>query len=228
MTSQESFKRRIRTRMASTGERYTAARRVLLDQAAKEAAARAAAGKRAWVSPPEMSDEAMTKATGKGHDEWADIIEAHTGGVDHHDHPTVAQYLEANFDVTGWWAQSITVNYERIVGLRLPYQRSDGLFAASKTATVDVDADVLRKMLLDDEHRADLFPNRDTALRSKATSKAIRIAIGPEGSAAVIGLTSLDGGEQTKVTVQHEKLPTCDDVEEWKFYWSEWLEALSQ
>ncbi len=212
--------------MAKTGERYTAARRVLLEQAAKEAEARRAAGKRVWVSPPEMSDEAMTKATGKGHDEWADIIEAHTGGVDHHDHPSVARYLEANFEVTGWWAQSITVNYERIAGLRLPYQRSDGLFAATKTATVDIDADVLRKMLLDDDHRADLFPGHETALRSRPESKAIRIAIGPTGSAVSISLAPVDGQGRVKITTQHEKLPTYDDVEEWKFYWGDWLEAL--
>lgn len=238
MTSQESFKRRIRARMAKTGERYTAARKVLLEQAAKEAEARKAAGKRVWVSPPEMSDEAMSKATGRGHDEWADIIEAHTGGVDNHDHPSVARYLEANFDITGWWAQAVTVSYERIAGLRLPYQQSDGLFAATKAATVAVNGDVLRKMLLDDDHRADLFPDQATVLRSRPDSKAIRIGIGPESSAAVISLNPVDGdsvggdsvggvSDQVNVTVQHQKLPTYDDVEEWKFYWGEWLEALS-
>ena len=39
------------------------------------------------------------------------------------------------------------------------------------------------------------------------------------------GLTSLEPG-RTKVAVQHEKLPTYDSVEEWKFYWAEWLDAI--
>ena len=49
MTTQESFKRRVRARMATTGERYAAARRVLLAASARD-------GGRVRVSPPEMSD----------------------------------------------------------------------------------------------------------------------------------------------------------------------------
>ncbi len=224
MTRQESFKRRVRERMAATGERYTAARKALLDKSMADRAAAGSTSDREWVSQPEMSDEALVEATGRTHDEWADIIDARWG--DDYDHPTVARELEQQFDrVNGWWAQTITVGYERITGRRLPYQRSDGLFACSKSKTVAVDADVLRKMLLSDEHRADLFPDHETELRSKPTTKALRLAIGPEGAVAIFGLDDLGRG-RTKVAVQHEKLPTYDSVEEWRFYWSEWLDAI--
>ena len=212
--------------MASTGERYTAARKALLDKAVVDRGST----DRTWVSKPEMSDEALVARTGRTHNEWADLIEtwAATTGNDVADHPAVATYLEESFDeVDGWWAQTITVGFERITGLRLPYQRSDGTFSCSKSRTVAVEGDVLRKMLLSDEHRSDLFPHQPTELRSKPETKALRLAIGPENAVAIIGLSDVGDG-RTTISVQHERLPTFDSVEEWKFYWSEWLDAVAE
>ena len=59
MTTQESFKRRIRSRMAKTGERYNAARRVLLAQ--RGGGATAAGG---WVASPGASNELILAKTG--------------------------------------------------------------------------------------------------------------------------------------------------------------------
>lgn len=213
MTRQEALKRRIRARMAKTGERYTTARRALLETSGGQ--------RRTWVAPPETSDEAVTRATGRGWDEWVDIIEAGPHGDA--DHPAIAAWLQAEQDLSGWWAQTVTVGFERITGRRLPYQRPDGTFTASKSATVDVDAAVLRALLLNDEDRAGLFPDQQTELRSKPTSKSIRIRIGPGD--ALFGVSAT--GDRTKVTIAHEKLPTFDLVEEWKFYWSDWLAALA-
>ena len=218
--------------MATTGERYTAARRALLAGASGGSAGGGGApGPRArqWVSQPEMSDESMEARTGRGHNEWADIIEAwadETGG-DLSDHTAVAAYLLENFDeLDGWWAQAVTVGYERITGLRLPYQRADGSFSCSKSRTVAIGADALRKMLSSEEHRADLFPDQATELRSKPETKALRIAIGPEGAAAIFTIDAVADG-RAKVAVQHERLPTYDSVEEWKFYWSDWFDAIA-
>ncbi len=216
MTRQETFKRRVRERMAKTGERYTAARRVLLEQSN-------GSRRRTWVADPEFSNDAVVKATGKGWDDWVDIIEG--WGDKSHDHPAIATRLAAEHGLDGWWSQSVTVGYERIVGIRLPYQRSDGTFTAGKSKTVSVGAAELRSMLLDDGARDDLFPGHHTELLSKTSAKAIRIGIGP--GVAHFGLGSVDGG-RTKVTVGHEKLPDYELVEEWKHYWDEWLDALEE
>ncbi len=213
MTSQESFKRRVRQRMATTGERYMAARQVLLDQAQSP--------DRRWVSPPEFSNDAVTEATGKGWDQWCDVIEAFPGHTE--GHAAIAAYLVNTVGVDPWWAQSVTVGYERITGLRLPYQRPDGTFTATKSKMVAADGDELRSMLLDDDGRRALFPGWSTTLRSKPTSKAIRIEIGP-GVAQIAIDPKSDG--RSKVTVAQEGLPAFDDVEEWKFYWSDWLDAI--
>ncbi|MDJ0771404.1 MAG: hypothetical protein QNJ12_21640 [Ilumatobacter sp.] len=215
MTQQESFKKRVRARMATTGERYASARRSLLD-------GERAAGGPVWMSEPEMNDERVRAATGRGWDERCDLIDAwpgHTGG-----HAAVATHVHDRYDVTYWWAQAITGGWERITGRRLPNQMADGTFTAGKSKTVPVAADELRALLFDADARSDLFPGHDTELRSKPTSKAVRIAIGP-GSALFTIEPKADG--RTKVTVSHERLTTVDELPAWKFFWGEWLDALS-
>jgi hypothetical protein len=217
MTKQESFKRRVRTRMEKTGERYAAARRAML------AAAAPTPGGRVWVSPPECDDDAIRSGTGKGWDEWCDLIEAWPGHVD--GHTAIARHVLDNYEINGWWAQGVTVGYERITGLRLPHQMADGTFTASKSRTVDIDVDAIRDLLLSDEGRSDLFPGMTTELRSRPTTKVLRVAVGP-GVALFTFEAAKDA--RTKLTVTHEKLPTYDDVEEWKFYWSDWLDAVEK
>ena len=211
MTKQESFKRRVRARMEKTGEKYGAARRSLIEQSSA----------RVWIAQPEMSDEAVAAATGRGWDEWVGVIEAWAGHGD--GHAAIARYLQDEHDVDGWWAQSLTVGYERITGLRLPHQQPDGTFTANKSKTVHVDADLLRKTLLHDEDRADLFPTISTDVRSRPDSKAIRIGMG-DGVALIAIEPATDG--RAKVTVQHSHLPAFDEVARWKSYWEEWLRAI--
>lgn len=209
MTRQESFKRRIRARMEKTGEKYAAARRSLIEQT----------GQTGWVSEPELSDDSVRAATGRGWDEWCALIDLDPGRDV--GHSAIAAHLVEHHGVDGWWAQTVTVGYERIRGIRLKYQMADGTFTASKSKTVPVDHELLRKTLLED--RDDLFPGIDTELRSKPTSKTVRLAIGP--GTAEIALDPTNDG-RTKVSVAHAKLPTAADVEAWRGYWGEWLEAL--
>jgi hypothetical protein len=209
MTTQEAFKRRIRARMAKTGERYVAARRALLTEPD------------GWVSRPDTADDAIREATGRGWDEWRAVIDAWPG----HDrgHTAVARWLVDEHGVPGWWAQNVTVGWERITGRRLPNQRTDGTFNANRTRTVTVDRDALRALLLDDEGRDDLFPGLEVTLRSKPTAKALRFGVGP--GVAIIALDPLADG-RTTISVAHEKLPAAEDVEVWKAYWGDWLEAV--
>lgn len=220
MTKQESFKRRIRQRMAKTGERYAAARRVLLEQAASQNR------RRAWIAEPEMSDEAIKNGTGRGWDDWCDLIDQRPEGID--GHTAIATYVRDVLGTGPWWTQGVTVGYERITGLRLPYERPDGTFTAGKSKTVVFDPDELRSLLLDDTRRSDLFPGHSTTIKSKPTAKAIRIEVGQ--GIAQFGISPAsngkDGQRRAKITIQHEKLPTYELVEEWKFYWTDWLDAI--
>jgi hypothetical protein len=214
MTRNETFKRRVRTRMARTGERYGAARRVLLEQAAARDPDR-------WVSSPEHTDEAIRANTDRGWDEWRRLIDAWPG----HDagHGGVAAWLVDEHGVDGWWAQSVTVGWERITGRRLPHQMADGTFTANRSATISVDADALAATLRDPDGLAVLLPTEEPVLRSRPTSKTARIGL--RDGVAEIHLAPRDDGRVT-VTVSHTKLGAPEEVLHWKAFWGDWLAAL--
>ena len=220
MTRQESFKRRVRARMERTGERYAEARRILIEQADRR-------GGRTRVAEPEMGDEAVREATGRDWDAWCDVLGAWDGDKD--DHGAPAAHLVDAHGVEGWWAQTIAVGYERITGRRLPYQRSDGTFSAPRSRTVRANPATLRALLLDDADRADLLPGLATHLRSRPTSKNLRVAIGGENDDGTveIAMTPRDDGRVT-VHVEHARLAGPDQVESWKAFWGEWLDAIDE
>ena len=216
MTRNESFKRRVRQRMAKTGEKYGAARRVLIEQAA----GRQPSG---WAAQPQHTDEVITANTGRSWDEWRTLIEGwpgHSAG-----HTGVASWLVDEHGVDDWWAQAVTVGWERISGRRLPHQMADGTFTANASATIATDAEALRELLLDDAGRRDLFPGEDVELRSRPTSKNVRLAL--RGGTAEIAITPRDDG-RVKLAVAHAKLASPQDVEYWKAFWAGWLKALDE
>ena len=232
--------------MAKTGERYVAARRALIAQTDQPR-------KRVWMAEPEVSDSGVTAATGKGWEQWCDISDQWAGvnpkaetAEPITDHTAIATYLRDELGVDAWWSQGVTVGYERITGLRLPYQRPDGTFTAGKSATLNVDGVQLRNMLLSDQDRQDLFPGHQTELLSRPDAKRMRVAIGTGVVEITIdpATTSSDDSDaknetprnkvgnkarnkvRYKVSVSHRKLSTFDEVETWKHYWGEWLAAV--
>ena len=216
MTKQESFKDRIRTRMEKTGERYNAARRVLLEQSASKKSSN-----RNWVAEPEHTEETIKANTGRGWEEWTQVLDAWS--ADTKGHTAIATHLREDYGVGGWWSQAVTLGYERIKGLRLKYQGTDGTFTANKSKTIKVDAKLLRRMLVSEKNRQDLFPGFEAQLRSRPDANTLRVGLGT--GVALISVEALTDG-RAKVTISHEKLSSTEDVELWKKYWSEWLTAL--
>jgi hypothetical protein len=177
--------------------------------------------KRLWHADPDISDEPLCVATGRAWETWCELIDTWPGR--HEGHAAIAAYLSATHAVDPWWAQAITVGYERITGLRLPYQQADGSFTVSKSPTVNVDAAELRERLLSDAGRAELLPGLKTILRSRSSAKVLRLEM--DLGIALLTIEPKPGGK-TKVTVEHQQLPTPAAVDQWREHWTEWLAAL--
>lgn len=92
-TKQESFKRRIRERMTTTGERYAEARRMLVAQATPSTTTRT------WVAAPELSDKAIRAGTGKGWEDWCVLIDQFAGRAD--GHTVIAQHVHNELGAGG-------------------------------------------------------------------------------------------------------------------------------
>ena len=213
MTMQESLNRRIRTRMAKTRKKYSSARRALPPADAEPD----------WAHPPQHGDEQVRERTGRTWNQWCEVIDAGPGRSA--GHTAIATFLEQDYDVDPWWAQAVTVGYERITGRRAVNQRADGTFEAGVSRTLPMDGTALRAGLLDESDRADLLGGMATTLRSKPTSKSVRLGV-EEG----VVLFSFDqrSDHKVRVTVTHSKLPEAADVEHWKAFWGEWLRALQE
>ncbi|GGH45407.1 DUF4287 domain-containing protein [Microbacterium album] len=222
MTTQEFFKKRVRARMARTGERYAAARRAMLAKRAPMP------DKPGWVSEPEIGDARIREKTGHDWAEWVALIDAGPGRDA--GHSAIAAWVEQEHGVDAWWAQGVTVGYERITGLRLPGQMKDGTFTVSRTRTLDLDGAALRSLLDDDDARAGLLPGLLSTARSRPAAKAPRFAIVDAASGEEAGILQFRI-EQTAtgcaLVVTHEKLPDVATAESWKRYWSDWLDDLA-
>jgi uncharacterized protein YndB with AHSA1/START domain len=208
MTTQKTFKRRVRDRMAKTGESYTAARRQLI-----------AAGHQPEPGPPTyetvVSDDKMVEATGKRHEEWFAILDA-WGGTDH-DHTEIARHVIEELGVPGWWGQSITVSYERARGMRAVGQMKDGwTINASKTVTVPVGE--LFDAMEDLDRRRRWLPDADLSTRTATRPKSARYDW-EDGSTRVVVSFEAKGRQKATIYVSHERLPDADTAEAMKAYW---------
>ncbi|MGO2520858.1 MAG: DUF4287 domain-containing protein [Microbacterium sp.] len=222
MTTQESFKRRIRSRMAKTGERYNAARRALLAPSLRPTNT----GRR-WVAEPESNDELVTAKTGHSWDEWVAIIDSGLGREA--GHTAIATWLREEHAVDPWWAQGVTLGYERITGIRLPGQMPDGTFTVSRSRTLSGDIGTSRALVLDDDARAVLLPGLRTRLRSAPTSKQLRFNLVDDTSGEGVGVLALSidpAKSGVKLVVTHEKLPSVDAADVWKAFWGDWIADL--
>ena len=128
MPTNKDFKRLARGRMQKTGESYTSARAHLLKQKPTAAIAPAAED---YAKLAGRSDAILKARTGCTWERWVkalDYAQAYTWP-----HREIAKYVHEEYNVPGWWAQAVTVGYERIKGLRATGQRRDGSFEASKS-----------------------------------------------------------------------------------------------
>jgi hypothetical protein len=218
MTTDKARKRAVRSRMQKTGERYAAARRnVVREPALPPLPPR--------VAEPGMSDEAIAKGTGKGWDDWFRIIDAWDGTS--HTHTEIARYINVEHGIDGWWAQGVTVGYERARGMRAMNQRPGEGFEVSVSKTVDMPPLEAWRAFVEPKRRAawlDLPLRMRTGTRTMGRSA--RFDVPSEGTRVNV-LFDPKGDERCVVTVTHVKLTGPDDVAAHRSAWRERLGRLA-
>ncbi|MCW3842050.1 hypothetical protein ONA70_18275 [Micromonospora yasonensis] len=224
MTSHKSFKSRVRTRMARTGESYTTARRQLL---ARSGAANPAPepSSPARTQMDRVSAALLRERTGHDWDEWFGRLDA-WGAVDR-THTQTARWLVTAHEVPGWWAQTITVGYEQARGLRVPGQRRGGGFEATGSRTVAVPVAVLFEAFADEAVRRRWLPDVAVRVRTATAAKSFRADWAGGPSRIAVGFTPVSE-TKARVAVLHEKLTDAAAADRLKAYWRDRLAALKQ
>lgn len=171
-----------------------------------------------------MSDEAVTEATGMDWASWADLLD--DAGASSWPHKEIAAWIrEQRPEVSGWWAQSVTVAYERFRGLRDVGQRRDGGYEVNKSRTMAVGVEALWKALTDEERRR-RWLDREVAIRTETHPRSIRMTLSDE--TALDAYLTVKGPRKTTISLQHRRLPDRATAEEHKVYWGERLDALAR
>lgn len=212
MTANRDFKRLVRRRMVRTGESYTAARSKLLAKSPANPDYAKLAG---------IKDAVIKAKTGCTWELWTKALDY--ARASEWPHRRIAEYVHEKYKVGDWWAQTVTVGYERIKGLRAIGQRRDGTFEAAKSKTFSVPLQRLYRAWSNPTLRAKWLPE-DFAVRSATPQKYMRISW-PDGTSVVLGFTN-KGAEKSQVAVQHTKLSDRAAVTKMKAFWEERLNAL--
>jgi hypothetical protein len=212
MTRQKSFKRLVRARMEKTGESYTAARATLL-----------AADKKA-PEPPEltMSDEAIRRRTGRGWEQWFDLLDE--SGAAELSHKEIARWLGEEQGVDGWDAQSVTVSYERARGMRAVGERPEG-FSVTAQRTVAVPVERLYDAFVDESLRERWLPDAELRERTATKPKTARFDWGDGETRVIVGFTA-QGDAKSTAALEHARLPDAEEAERMKAFWRERLTEL--
>ena len=215
MTKQRTFKRRVRERMAKTGESYTAARRMLIANGDRPESA-------AVEFRPPVANARMVEATGRGWQEWFGLLDG--WNATSHNHTEIARWLMDEHGVPGWHSQSLTVGYEQARGLRAPGQRKDG-FVAGASRTVGVPVERLFEAFTEQSLRELWMPGAELRERTATAPRTARYDW-EGGSSRVIVLCESKGEAKSTVALSHERLPDADAGDAMKAWWRERLTEL--
>ena len=244
MTRARALKRVIRARAARTGERYTTARRHVLKSLPAVSIApnpsRTEAAPRAVAKPESkgMSDAKVREKTGHGLDHWFEVLDRF--GAVEKGHTVAARHLYETHGVDGWYAQGITVAYERARGLRAVNQRCDGWYEVSVSKILATNTTGIIKALSDPVRRERLA-GADTGLMAALNTaldspESKGFVVRPDGQARFRykwGDTTVQlhvwprPGGKVSLVVTNEKLRAAEMVEERRGMWRVALNAIA-
>lgn len=231
MPTHKDLKRLVRARMQQTGEAYTTARaRLLRKKQPHNPTPRPAAPPPTPVSIPTseyatlagMSDATIKARTGCTWERWVyalDRVKAHQWS-----HREIARHVREKYKTSGWWAQSVTVGYERIKGLRAIGQRRGGEYEAGKSKTFAVPVSRLYRAFRDARLRRRWLGDVRLSVRTAVADKSLRVTW-PDGTSVELYFVA-KGPSKSQVAVQHRGLADRAAVERAKAWWSERLEML--
>jgi hypothetical protein len=220
MPRDKDRKRIIRNRMKKTGESYTTARAHVISKTKPKQPP--SAGEIHHAALAGMSDDKIAAKTGRTWREWVQVLDA--DGAAAMPHRDIAALVHGKHRVGDWWAQTVTVGYERIKGLRDRGQRRGGGYEAGKSRTFNVPVMALFKAWAEAPTRRRWLDGDDIAVRTATAPKSIRLQW-PDGTIVVAGFMAKGDGKSA-VAVVHTKLRDRAASENAKRYWTARLDAL--
>ena len=171
--------------------------------------------------PTRISDEAVSAATGRHWSEWFAVLDEE--GTVRMKHANIARLVRERHSASDWWAQTITVEYERERGLRDVNQTVRG-YGVSVSRTVPASAEALFVVWENERQR---YGWLGVALKVRKTNpnRSMRLETGGAGSDLSVDFYP-KGRDRCQVVVQQIKLPDRAAVESQRAFWKDALSRL--
>ncbi len=168
----------------------------------------------------------VKKSTAKEWDEWFALLKVEE--AEKLPHSEIAALLITKYNVPGWWAQTITVEFERLIGRRKVGQTGDGTFQTTTTKTMKGDLDQVFNIWLNQARKTDRFNNQvveEGPIISKSEKwRYWRVIL--KNDLKIVASVGYKSADKSILSLTTEKLPDQDSIEDWKNYWSNYLKGI--
>lgn len=170
-----------------------------------------------------MSEETIREKTRKKSAEWFQILDK--AGASAWEHRQIAAFLGKEEKVSPWWAQMLSVAYERERGIRQRFQKCDGRFSASASRTMNVPLSKLFAAWAEEKLRRKWLAGADLEVTTITKDKYFRAKWDGGKSRLSVGFYA-KGTAKSQVAVDHEALADSAQCLRMKRYWSDALDRL--
>lgn len=175
-----------------------------------------------------VSEESLKNATGKSWPDWFDYLDRIKARQ--LSHKEIAANLQETAGMKGWWAQTITVEYERKIGRREVGQSCEGDFQASSSKTLPGTMDQVflhwQEFVKDLDHFDQVRFSSTPKMSETQKWRYWRVSL-QDGSRLSI-IINQKSAEKVLIAVNHEQLASAKAVEDWKAYWKSQLLKFSK
>jgi hypothetical protein len=175
-----------------------------------------------------VTEKSLQKATGKHWQEWFNYLDSLN--AQELSHTEVAAKLQETAAVSSWWAQAITVEYERKIGRREVGQSCEGDFQTSVSKTLP---GAMEKVFLHWQnftHTRDQFNqvSFSNIPQTRETPKWRYWRVGLEDGSRLSIMINQKNVAKVLLAVHHERLPDAKAVERWKTFWKTLLQEFQE
>lgn len=166
--------------------------------------------------------DGVRRATGRDREGWFALLDG--WGAQGCDYREISDWLRAEHNVSRWWAQKLTVEYEQSRGLRAPGVRRDGTFEVSASKTVAVPVDFLFDAFKDSRRRKSWLTDGKMSLETSQPDRSAHFTWEDGTTRVKVGF--VDKGSKSTVAVVHDRLPDADIAATTKIMWKKRLAEL--
>ena len=175
----------------------------------------------------------ITEKTGQSLEEWTDLLDR--AGFREKPHRDIAFFLNKNQGLSAWWAQEVTVEYEKVIGRRVTGQTGKTGFQLGVSRTLNTSAGELWNWLTSEKGRTwysgIASEGIETELRvlKERSHLRLRWKMPDWTSYSTLQIrTAVKGPNKAAITIHQEKLANQKTREQMLRYWKEKMDQIEK